>query len=76
MTVEGDVSLNIIIREACESDLSILIEYNRALAKETENLSLNTNVLQLDIQNALKLENCHYFVAELDGAGVFRDLIN
>ena len=36
MTVEGDVSLNIIIREACESDLSILIEYNRALAKETE----------------------------------------
>ena len=36
MTVEGDVSLNIIIREACESDLSIFIEYNRALAKETK----------------------------------------
>ena len=75
MTVEGDVSLNIIIREACESDLSILIEYNRALAKETENLSLNTNVLQLDIQNALKLKNCHYFVAELDGNVVGQTMI-
>ena len=41
MTVEGDVSLNIIIREACESDLSILIEYNRALAKETERCAGN-----------------------------------
>ena len=57
MTVEGDVSLNIIIREACESDLSILIEYNRALAKETENLSLNTDVLRLGIQNTQKPEN-------------------
>ena len=75
MTVEGDVSLNIIIREACESDLSILIEYNRALAKETENLSLNTNVLRLGIQNALKLENCHYFVAELDGNVVGQTMI-
>ena len=75
MTIEGDVSLNIIFREACESDLSILIEYNRALAKETENLSLNTNVLQLGIQNALKLENCHYFVAELDGNVVGQTMI-
>ena len=48
MTVEGDVSLNIIIREACESDLSILIEYNRALAKETERCAGNETQVRQD----------------------------
>ena len=37
--------LNIIIREACESDLPSLVEYNLALAKETENLDLNKSTL-------------------------------
>jgi ribosomal protein S18 acetylase RimI-like enzyme len=64
------VSLNITIREACDSDLFILVEYNLALARETENLSLDTKVLRLGIQTALNLENCHYFVAEIDGGNV------
>ena len=66
---------NIIIREACEPDLSILIQYNQALAKETENLTLNTDVLRLGIQSALKQKNCHYFVAELEGNVVGQTMI-
>ena len=61
------MSLRIIIRKACESDLLTLIEYNRALAKESENISLDTKILRLGIQRALELTDCHYFVAELDG---------
>ena len=57
------MSLNITIREADDSDVLTLIEYNRALAKETENLSLDIDVLRRGIQTALKLENCYYFFA-------------
>ena len=75
MTVEGDVSLNIIIREACESDLSILIEYNRALAEESENLSLDKDILQLGIIKAMELKDCNYFVAELNDDVVGQSMI-
>ena len=64
------MSLTITIREAYDSDLLTLIEYNRALAKETENLSLDTDVLRLGIKTALKLENCYYFVAEIGRGNV------
>ena len=64
------MSLTITIREAYDSDLLTLIEYNRALAKETENLSLDTDVLRLGIKTALKLENCYYFVAEIERGNV------
>ena len=56
----------IIVREARESDLLTLVDYNQALAKETENLALDKSILRLGIKNALKRQNCHYFVAELD----------
>ncbi|SVC54704.1 uncharacterized protein METZ01_LOCUS307558 [marine metagenome] len=39
------MSLNITIREAYGSDLLTLIEYNRTLAKETENLSLGSSYI-------------------------------
>jgi len=64
------LSLNITIREADDSDVLTLIEYNRALAKDTENLSLDIDVLRRGIQTALKLENCYYFVAEIERGNV------
>ena len=67
--------LNIIIREACESDLPSLVEYNLALAKETENLDLNKDTLILGIQNSFALQGCHYFVAEVEGNIVGQTMI-
>ena len=64
------MSFNITIREAYGSDLLTLIKYNQALAKETENLSLDIDVLRLGIQTALKLQNCYYFVAEIERGNV------
>jgi len=66
---------DILVRKADESDISTLIEYNRALADETENISLETGVLQLGIEKALDLKDCHYFVAELDGKIVGQTMI-
>ena len=67
--------LNIIIREACESDLSSLVEYNLALARETENLDLNKDTLRLGIQNSFALQGCHYFAAETEGNVVGQTMI-
>ena len=67
--------LNIIIREACESDLLSLVKYNLALAKETENLDLNKDTLRLGIQNSFALQGCHYFVAETEGNVVGQTMI-
>ena len=69
------MSLNILIREACESDLLSLVEYNLALAKETENLDLNKDTLRLGIQNSFALQGCHYFVAETEGNVVGQTMI-
>ena len=65
----------ILVRKADESDISTLIEYNRALADETENISLETGVLRLGIEKALDLKDCHYFVAERDGKIVGQTMI-
>ena len=69
------MSLNIIIREAGESDLLSLVAYNLALAKETENLDLNKDTLRLGIQNSFALQGCHYFVAEVEGNVVGQTMI-
>ena len=66
---------DILVREADGSDISTLIEYNRALADETENISLDKDILRLGITRALELKDCHYFVAELDGKIVGQTLI-
>ena len=44
------------IREAHTDDLSILVENNLALAKETESLNLNKEVLRDGIKQALTRE--------------------
>ena len=69
------MSLNITIREACEPDLLTLIKYNRALAEESENLSLDKATLRLGVQKAVELNDCYYFVAELDGKVVGQSMI-
>ena len=51
------------IREANKGDLTILVHNNQALAEETEALLLNKDVLREGIEQALKREECHYFVA-------------
>ena len=51
------------IREANKGDLAILVQNNQALAEETEALLLNKDVLKEGIEQALKREECHYFVA-------------
>jgi len=66
---------DIFVREAKGSDIPTLINYNRSLAYETENISLDKNILQLGIKKALELKDCHYIVAELDGEIVGQSMI-
>ena len=51
------------IREANKGNLAILVQNNQALAEETEALLLDKDVLREGIEQALKREECHYFVA-------------
>ena len=57
------MSLEINIRKAYKGDLAILVQNNQTLAEETEALQLDTDVLKEGIEQALKREECHYFVA-------------
>ena len=52
------------VRKAELLDIPILIEYNLAHANEIEGYRLNREVLKLGVENALKRNECHYFVAE------------
>ena len=63
------------IREANSNDLPILVNNNQALAQETESLELNKNILRDGIKQALKLRECHYFVAMMDGNVVGQSMI-
>jgi len=73
--IGNDMAQNILVREANELDISTLIVYNRALAKETENITLNEGILRLGIERTLELKDCHYFVAELNGKVVGQSMI-
>ena len=66
---------DICIREAHTDDLSILVENNLALAKETESLNLDKDVLRKGIEQALSREECHYFVAVISGKVVGQTMI-
>ena len=66
---------NILVREANDADVSILVEYNQALANETESIILNEDILRLGIKNALKLKDCRYLVAEVDNKIVGQSMI-
>ena len=63
------------IREASINDIPILAQNNQALAGETENIQLNSEILMSGVSNSLKREDCHYFVAELNGEVVGQAMI-
>jgi ribosomal protein S18 acetylase RimI-like enzyme len=63
------------IREANKGDLAILVQNNQALAEETEALLLDKDVLREGIEQALKREECHYFVAVIDDKVVGQTMI-
>ncbi len=65
----------IIIREAHKGDLAILVQNNLALAEETEALQLDAEVLREGIEQALKREECHYFVSEIANKVVGQTMI-
>ena len=69
------MSLNIKIREAENPDIPVLAEYNQALARETEDIQLNPETLLAGITNALNRNECHYYVAELNGQVVGQTMI-
>lgn len=69
------MALDINIREAHEDDLIVLVENNKALADETESIQLNADVLKKGIIEALKREECHYFVAVVDEKVVGQTMI-
>ena len=63
------------IREAVKSDIPVIAEFNQALAKETENIQLNAETLASGISNALDRDECHYFIAELNGQVIGQTMI-
>ena len=67
--------INIKIREAVKPDIPVIAEFNQALAKETENIQLNAEILASGISNALDRDECHYFIAELNGQAVGQTMI-
>jgi len=56
------------IRPATLADLPTLVEYNRRLAQETENITLSVELLTQGVRAALlDTSKGRYFVAEVDG---------
>ena len=63
------------IRKAVKSDIPVIAEFNQALAKETEDIQLNPETLALGIANALDRDQCHYFIAKLNGQVIGQTMI-
>ena len=67
--------MNLKIRKAVKSDITILAKNNQVLAYETENINLNLDTIKSGVSNALNREDCHYFVAEINKMVVGQTLI-
>ncbi|MEC7640927.1 MAG: GNAT family N-acetyltransferase [Nitrospinota bacterium] len=67
--------MEIVVREANTSDIATLIKFNCALADETENILLDATILRSGIERALRLGDCQYFIAELEGRIVGQTMI-
>jgi len=67
--------MNLKIRKAVKSDVTLLAKYNQTLAKETENINLKLDTIMSGVSNALNREDCHYFVAESNEIVVGQTLI-
>ena len=67
--------IDIKIREAEKYDIPVIAKFNQALAKETEDIKIDYETLVSGISNALNREECHYFLAELNGKVVGQIMI-
>ena len=64
------------IRDALPADLPTIVEFNRALALESEGKQLNLDVLKAGVERALSSPAlCRYFVAEEDGQVVGQTML-
>ncbi|KAL3157678.1 hypothetical protein ABBQ32_012116 [Trebouxia sp. C0010 RCD-2024] len=55
-------------RVAQTSDFDVLVQFNRAMAKETEGIDLDIDTLKAGVSNVLRCHgNGSYYVAELQG---------
>lgn len=60
--------MDILIRKAYESDLNKIIAFQKAMAKETENLELDLETLTQGVQNLFNdSKKGYYWVAEING---------
>ena len=60
--------VNIKVRQACIDDAAVIVEFNLAMALETENLSLDEEVLNKGVVAVFEKPNRgEYLVAEIDG---------
>ena len=67
--------MNLKIREAVKSDITILAKNNQSLANETESILLDKDILRLGIEKALELNDCRYLVAELNNKIVGQTMV-
>ncbi len=69
------MELKITIREASTKDVALLVQNNLALAKETESINLDKELLAKGVEQALIRAECHYFVGEIAGKVVGQTMI-
>ncbi len=61
--------MSIIIRKAIEDDISAIILFNKEMALETENLSLDSSILKKGVRSIFNNpQNGFYIVAEINGS--------
>ncbi len=61
--------MSIIIRRAIEDDISAIILFNKEMALETENLSLDSSILKKGVRSIFNNpQNGFYIVAEINGS--------
>jgi len=69
-------STSITIRPARPDDLSVIVQFNQALASETENKSLADEVIRRGVQRLLAdSHRGQYFIAEVDGMIVGQTMV-
>ena len=67
---------DILVREAAAEDRGVIVEFNRAMAAETEGKALAESTIARGVELGLADRvRCRYFVAEIDGAVVGQTMV-